>query len=126
MSKCENGTIITMVQEDTTINEYRLVKLGTDADEVVAATDGSAPIIGISTESADATAWNPVGIVINWTAKLTILAAATKWAYIIWTTAWKWVGSTTDTHNYVWILLETTTEANQVAEVLICQWVIAA
>ncbi len=119
MSKTMNGIKINMIQENTTIAAYRVVKLGTAADEVVAATDGSAPIIGISDESADETAGNPASVIITGTAKLTILAATTKWAYIKGTTAWKGASTVVDTEDYVWILLETTTVANQVAEVAI-------
>ena len=114
-----------MIQEDTSIAEYRVVKLWTAADEVVAATDGSVPIVGITDESADSTAGNPVWVVITGTAKLVILAATTKGQKIKGTTAWKWALTVTDTEEYVGILLETTTVANQVAEVALRQGMIA-
>lgn len=118
MSKTNEG-VLNMTQEDTSIAKYRVVKLGTAADEVVAGTDGSAPLIGISNESANETAWDPVGVIITGTAKLVILAATTKGQYIKGTTAWKGALTVTDTEDYIWVLLETTTEANQVAEVAI-------
>lgn len=119
MTKVQNGLKLNFKQENTTIEQYRVVKLGTGADEVVAAVDGASPIIGISNESADSTTGNPVGVIVDGTAKLTILAATTKGAYIKGTTAWKGASTTVDTENFVWILLETTTVANQVAEVAI-------
>ena len=117
MSKTQNGIKLNMIQEDTSIAAYRVVKLWTAADEVVAATDGSVSLIWITDESADSTAGNPVWVVITGTAKMVILAATTKGQKIKGTTAGKWALTVTDTENYVGILLETTTVANQVAEV---------
>lgn len=117
MTNVMNGLRKTFKQEDTSIAEYRLVKLGTSADEVVAATDASAPVVGVTDESADSTAGNPVGVILDGVVKVTILAATTKGAYITATTAGKGAATTTDTEEYVGVLLETTTVANQVAQV---------
>jgi len=78
MSKTQNGIKVNMIQENTTLNPYRLAILWTNADEVVAGTSTSAPFVGITDESADATAGNAVWIVLTGTAKLTIASATTK------------------------------------------------
>ena len=116
------GVQVWTFSQETAVSPYRIVKLGTAANEVVHATGATAPLIWISNESASATADDEVGVITNWMAKLTILAATTKWAYITATTAWKWAATTTDTNEYVGILMETTTVANQVATVKICPW----
>ena len=120
MTNTLNGPSKTFIQENTTVNPYRLVKLGTSADEVVAATADTDVIIGVTDESADATTGNEVGVILSGVVKLTILAASTKGGYITATTDGKWVLTTTNLKKYIGILLETTTEANQVAQVLIC------
>lgn len=107
------------IQENTTLNPYRIAKHGTDDQEVVADTDGSALPVGITTESADATAGNPVDIVMLGVAKCVILAATTKGAAIKGTTAGKGASNTTQNVYCVGWLLETTTVANQVAKVLV-------
>lgn len=117
-------TLITKVktykQEDTTLAKYRLAKLGTSADQVVAAVDASAFIVGATDESADETAGNPVGIPLPGSiVKVTIASATTKGAHITATTGGKGAGTTTDNDYCVGYLLETTTVSNQVAQVLV-------
>ena len=114
-------TIATFKQEDTSVNPYRIVILGTNADEVVAGTTTTAPLIGISNESADATAGNSVGVIMDGIAKLTIASASTKGTYITATTAGKGLSTTTDTNEVIGVLLETTTVSDQVAAVSIKQ-----
>lgn len=109
----------TFIQENTTVAAYRLVKLGTAANEVVAATADTDVLFGISDESADSTAGNPVGIITSGIAKLVIASATTKGAYITATTAGAGAATTTNLKKYVGILLETTTVSNQIAQVLI-------
>lgn len=110
----------TFKQEDTSIAKYRLVKLGTSANEVVANAGATDVSVWISDESANSTAGSEVWINIHGTAKLVIASATTKGAFITWTTWWKGLATTTDKNKYIWILLETTTTSDQVAEVLIC------
>lgn len=112
-----NGLRKTFKQYDTSVAQYRIVKLGTDADTVVAATAASDKVIGVTDESADGVAGNPVGVILDGVVKLTILAASTKGDYIIATTAGKGATGTTDKDKIIGILLETTTVANQVAQV---------
>lgn len=121
MSNSMPGVVKTFVQENTTINPYRLVKVGTSAGQVVAATADTDVCFGVSDESADATADNPVGVVLSGVAKLCIASASTKGGYITATTAGKGVLTTTDKKKYIGILLETTTASDQVAQVLLCQ-----
>ena len=117
MTNTINGLRKSFKQEDTSLEKYRLAVLGTGADEVVAGTGATAPIIGATDESANATAGDPVWVIITWIVKVTILAATTKGARITATTAWKGASTAVDTNEYAWVLLETTTEANQVAQV---------
>ncbi len=120
MTKVMNWpTIATFKQEDTSVNPYRIVILGTNADEVVAGTTTSAALIGISDESADATAGNSVGVVMDGIAKLVIASASTKGGYITATTAGAGLVTTTDTNEVIGVLLETTTVSGQVAAVAI-------
>ena len=121
MSNDMRGLGKTFIQEDTTIAKYRAVKLWTTADNVVAATADTDVIIGIADESADSTATNPVNIITSWICKMVIASASTKGGYITATTGWKWVLTTTNLKKIIWILLETTTESDQVAQVLIGQ-----
>lgn len=120
MSNSMNGPSKTFVQQNTTLNPYRLVKLGTAADEVVAATAATDVIIGVTDESADATAGNPVGVITSGIVKVVIASASTKGGYITATTGGKGALTTTNLQKYVGILLETTTASDQVAQVLLC------
>lgn len=120
MSNDMRGISKTFKQTDTSVIKYRAVKLGTSADEVVAATADTDVIIGIADESADSTAGNPVGVVLWGICKMVIASASTKGWYITATTAGKWILTTTNLKKYVGILLETTTASDQVAQVLIC------
>ena len=110
----------TFIQTNTTVNPYRLVKLGTAANEVVAATANSDVMFGIADETADATAGNECGVILSGVAKLCIASASTKGGYITGTTGGKGLLTTTNLHKYIGILLETTTESDQIAQVLIC------
>lgn len=114
-----NGLVRTFAQENTTLAPYRIAKLGTADNQVVAEVDGSALPVGITTESADETAGNPVGLVMSGIAKCTILAGTTKGAAIIGTTAGKGAVNTTQNKYCVGWLLETTTVANQIGKVLV-------
>ena len=126
MTNAMNGLRKTFKQEDTSVEQYRIVTLGTGADEVVAATDATAHLVGVTDESANATAGNPVGVLLDGIVKVTILAATTKGAKITATTAGKGAATTTATDNIVGTLLETTTVANQVAQVQLDQTTLAA
>lgn len=119
MTNTQLGVTKTFIQTNTTVNPYRIVKLGTAADEVVAATANSDVMFGVSDETADATAGNECNIVLGGVAKLCIASATTKGAYITATTAGKGLATTTNLHKIIGILLETTTESDQVAQVLI-------
>ena len=116
-----NGVKKSFVQENTTLNPFRIAKLGTSAGQVVASTANSDVMIGITDESADATAGNPVGLVLTGVAKLCIASATTKGAYITATTDGKGLATTTNLHKVIGILLETTTASDQVAQVLLTQ-----
>lgn len=120
MSNSMNGLSKTFKQTDTSVNPFRIVKLGTSANEVVASTTDADVMFGVSDESADATAGNPVNILTSGVVKVTIASATTKGAYITATTAGAGVATTTNLKKYVGILLETTTASNQVASVLLC------
>ncbi len=110
----------TFIQGDTSVIKYRAVKLGTNADEVVAATADTDVIIGIADESADSVSGSPVNVITGWIMKMVIASASTKGGYITATTAGKWVLTTTNLKKYIGILLETTTVSDQVAQVYIC------
>lgn len=114
------GVTKTFIQENTTVNPFRIVKVGTAADEVVAATADTDVMFGVADESADATAGNEVNIVLSGVAKVTIASASTKGGYITATTAGKGALTTTNLKKYVGILLETTTASDQIAQVLLC------
>lgn len=120
MSNSMNGLSKTFKQTDTSVNPFRIVKLGTSANEVVAATAVTDVMFGVTDESADATAGNPVNVITSGVVKLTIASASTKGGYISATTAGKGVLTTTNLNKYVGILLETTTASDQVASVLLC------
>ncbi len=109
----------TFIQEDTTINPYRAVKHGTNDQEVVAAVDASVAIIGLSDESASATADEEVSVWIAGIAKMTIASASTKGGAITGTTAGAGLITNTKGNFCVGWLLETTTVSNQVAKVLV-------
>lgn len=109
----------TFIQENTTVNKYRLVKHGTADQEVVAAAGTNAVIIGVSDESADATAGNPVNVVMLGVAKLVIASASTKGGAITGTTGGKGLVTTTQNNYCVGWLLETTTASDQVAKVMV-------
>lgn len=119
MTQFSNGKMKSLVQENTTLAPYRLAKLGTTANTVVAAVDASAPILGVTNEAADNLAGHAVGVCLNGTAKLCILAATSKGAAITGTTAGKGAATTTDNDYCVGYLMEATTVANQIAEVLV-------
>lgn len=110
----------TFVQENTSVNPFRIVKLGTAADEVVCATTTSEVLVGVADESADATAGNEVNVWLSGVAKVCIASASTKGGYITSGAGGKGVLTTTNLHKYVGILLETTTASDQVAQVLLC------
>lgn len=120
MSNAANGLIKTFKQGDTSLTKYRIVKVGTNADEVVAATANTDVMFGVTNESADATTGNSVGVYLDGVVKLTIASASTKGGYITATTGGKGVLTTTNLQKYVGILLETTTASDQVAQVLLC------
>ena len=120
MTNTTFGLSRTFIQENTTLNPYRLVKLGTTEDEVVAATADTDVLFGVTDESADATADNPVNVILSGIAKVTIASATTKGAYITATTAGKGAATTTNLKKYIGILLETTTGTDQPARVLLC------
>ncbi len=120
MSNSMNGLVKTFKQENTTLAKYRLVKLGTNADEVVAATADTDVIIGVTLEDADSTAGNPISVVTSGIVKVVIASASSKGGYITATTGGKGVLTTTNLKKYVGILLETTTASDQVAQVLLC------
>ena len=105
------------IQEDTSVIKYRLVKQGTTALQVVAATADTDVLFGITDDSASSTAGEPVGVTVTGFAKLVIASATTKGAYITATTGGKGVATTTDKKKYVGILQETTTVSDQVAMV---------
>jgi len=109
----------TFIQENTTLNPYRLAIHGTADQEVVAGTSTNAYIVGVTDESADATAGNPVGVVLYGVAKLVIASATTKGAAITGTTGGKGLATTTKGNYCVGYLLETTTANDQVAKVLV-------
>ena len=79
----------TFIQTNTTVNPYRIVTLGTAANEVIASTTTSEVMFGVADESADATAGNPVGVITSGIVKVCIASATTKGAYITATTAGK-------------------------------------
>jgi len=114
-----NPSVGTFIQEDATVNPYRLVKHGTDDQEVVAAAGTNALIVGVADETADATAGNAVGVVVQGVAKLCIASASTKGGAITGTTGGKGLVTTTQNQYCVGWLLETTTASNQVAKVLV-------
>ena len=109
----------TFLQENTTLAKYRIAKHGSDDQEVVAAVDATAQIIGVTDESASGVADEEVTLVMLGVAKVTILAATTKGAPIIATTAGKGATTSNDNDFCVGYLLETTTVANQVAKVMV-------
>lgn len=119
MSTTKEGLKKTFTQENTTVNPFRIVKLGSTAGTVVASTANTDVMFGVTDESADATAGNPTGVILSGIASVVIASATTKGAYITATTAGKWLATVTNLHKYVGILLETTTASDQVAQVLI-------
>ncbi len=126
MSSSMEGLKKTFKQEDTSLTKYRLVKLGTNADEVVAATADTDVLFGVTDESANATAGDPVWVITSWIVKVSIASASTKGGYIGATAAWQGILVTADKKSYIWVLLETTTASNQVAQVVIRPGLISA
>lgn len=120
MTNSMNGLSKTFVQTNTTLAPFRLAKLGTAANEVVAATADTDVIIGVTDEGCDSTAGNETNIILGGVVKLCIASASTKGGYITGTTGGKGVLTTTNLKKYVGILLETTTESDQIAQVLLC------
>ena len=110
----------TFKQEDTTIAKYRIVKHGSNDQELVAAVGATAPIVGVADESASGVAAEEVDIIMLGVAKVVIATSgATKGDAI--TAAAGGKGATTTTKNNYCIgwLLETTTVNNQVAKVMV-------
>lgn len=120
MSNAMNGLSKTFVQEDTSLAAYRLVKIGTAVNEVVAATADTDVLFGVTDESANATAGDEVNVLLGGVVKLCIASASTKGGYITATTGGKGALTTTNLKKYVGILLETTTASDQIAQVLLC------
>lgn len=110
----------TFIQTDTSVIKYRIVKLGTAANEVVASTADTDVMFGVADESANSTAGDPVGVITSGIVKVCIASASTKGGYITATTAGKGILTTTNLKKYIGILLETTTASDQVAQVLLC------
>lgn len=102
------------------------MKVGTAADEVLAATAATDVILGVADESADATAGNPVGVILDGVVKLCIASASTKGGFITATTGGKGILTTTDTNKYVGVLLETTTVSDQIAQVRLAPGTLSA
>ena len=119
MSDSNPLLVRTYAQENTTVIKYRLVKHGTNDNQVVAAVDATAPIIGVSDESADSTTGNPVGVVMAGIAKLVIASASTKGGAITGTTGGKGLLTTTKGNYAAGWLLETTTVSDQVAKLMV-------
>ena len=115
----------TFEQENTTVIKHRIVKLGTADNEVVAAVDAAALPVGVADESADSTAGNPVGIVMQGIAKVTMAAASTKGLAVKAIAAGK--GQTTSNAGDFCVgwLLETTTVNDQVAKVMVNPFIYA-
>ena len=109
----------TFIQEDTTLAKYRIAKHGTGDQEVVAAVDNSAQIVGVTDESASGVADEEVTLIMLGVAKVTIAAATTKGGAIIAAAGGKGAVTTTDNDFCVGYLLETTTVSNQVAKVMV-------
>lgn len=109
----------TFIQENTTLNPYRCVKLGTAANEVVAAVDAASLIIGVTDQTADATADNPVNVIMLGLAKLVIASATTKGAALTATTGGKGLATTTDNNYCVGWLVNTTTGTDEIGEVMV-------
>lgn len=120
MTNSMNGITKTFKQENTTLAPFRLVKLGTAADEVAAATADTDVIIGVTDEGCDSTAGNETNVILTGVVKLCIASASTKGGYITATTGGKGVLTTTNLKKVVGILLETTTASDQIAQVLLC------
>lgn len=120
MSNTMEGLKKTFIQTNTSVNPYRIVQLGTAANEVIASTADTDVMFGVADESANATAGDPVGVVTSGIVKVCIASASTKGGYITATTAGKGVLTTTNLKKYVGILLETTTVSDQVAQVYLC------
>lgn len=89
MSNSMNGLSKTFKQTNTSVNPFRIVTLGTSTNEVIASTADTDVMFGVSDESADATAGNPVNVITSGVVKLCIASASTKGGYITATTAGK-------------------------------------
>lgn len=117
MSQVSNQQVKSFVADNALANPYRIVKLGADTNSVDLATANSDVQIGVTNELTPA-AGEEVGVVISGTAKVVIALATTKGDYITATALGKGQSAGAG-DKYVGVLLETTTIADQVAEVVI-------
>jgi len=118
--------VATYIQENTTINPYRCVGLGTSAEQVIANASTSAMHLGVADESADATTGNPVGVILLGIAKLCIAASGSaKGGAITGTTGGKGLVTTTGGQYCVGWLLKTTTATDELAPVLVNPFIYA-
>lgn len=115
----------TFDQENTTVIKHRIVKLGTSDNQVVAAVDAAAIPVGVADESADSTAGNPVTIVMQGIAKVTMAAASTKGNAVKPIAAGKGETTSNAGDRCIGWLLETTTVNDQVAKVMVNPFIYA-
>lgn len=125
MSESKSLITRTFEQENTTVIKYRIVKLGTSDNQVVAAVDATVIPVGVADESADSTAGNPVGIVMQGIAKITMAAASTKGNAVKPIAAGKGETTTNAGDRCVGWLLETTTVNDQVAKLMVNPFIYA-
>lgn len=113
------GLILSLTQQDTSVAAYRIVKLGTADKNIVAATDATAPLLGVADQTVSGVAGESAAVITSGTAKITIAAATARGAKITAAAGGKGAATTTEDDEIIGVLLQTTTGADEIAEVLL-------
>lgn len=119
MSKQVNGVRKSFIQE-TAVNPFRIVKLGTGADEVAQAAANTDIQIGVAAEQTNPLAGDAVDVVLTGTVKVQVATPLAKGKRVTSDANGKAVDSAgTENVEVVGYLLETTTVNDQIAEMLL-------
>ncbi len=120
MSQKSNTVYKTFVAgADLSGARHCFVKLGSNPNEVVLATDANSPIIGIVSDFYRGTQGTPVTVAIAGTEKVVASDEITAGQWLTATTGGKADATTTAGANIRAVALESSTAANQLIEVLL-------
>lgn len=116
MSQFTDTDMLSLKQE-TAVAPYRIVKVGTEQNSVVEATDATERLLGVSNAAASDTADDAVGVITSGTAKVYASAAISIGDEVTATTAGAAVTTTTAEDYTVGTALEAATAAGDIIEI---------